>query len=113
MSTYYATKSYVTSFTAAIYEELRRNKSKVKIAALCPGPVDTNFNNVAGVRFKIKGLKADYVAKYAIDNILYGDKVFIVPGKKVKLGLFFSRFISVKKLLKKVYKIQRKKKWDI
>ena len=50
---------------------------------------------------------------YAIDNILYGDKVFIVPGKKVKLGLFFSRFISVKKLLKKVYKIQRKKKWDI
>lgn len=110
MSTYYATKSYVTSFTAAIYEELRRNKSKVKIAALCPGPVDTNFNNVAGVRFKIKGLKADYVAKYAIDNILYGDKVFIVPGKKVKIGLFFSRFMSAKKLLKTTYRIQRKKK---
>ena len=110
MSTYYATKSYVTAFTGAIYEELRRNKSKVRIAALCPGPVDTNFNNVAGVRFKIKGLKADYVAKYAIDNILYGDKVFIVPGKKVKIGLFFSRFMSVKKLLKTTYRIQRKKK---
>ena len=110
MSTYYATKAYVTSFTGAIYEELRRNKSKVKIAALCPGPVDTNFNNVAGVRFKIKGLKADYVAKYAIDNMLYGDKPFIVPGKKVKFGLFFTRFMSNKKLLKTTYRIQKKKK---
>lgn len=110
MSTYYATKSYVTSFTGAIYEELRRNKSKVKIAALCPGPVDTNFNNVAGVRFKIKSMKAEEVAKYAIDNILYSDKVFIVPGLRVKIGLFFARFISAKKLLKMTYKIQRKKK---
>lgn len=110
MSTYYATKAYVTSFTAAIYEELRRNKSKVKIAALCPGPVDTNFNNVAGVKFKMKGLKADFVAKYAIDNMLYSDKVFIVPGKKVRFGLFFTRFMSTKKLLRTTYKFQRKKK---
>ena len=110
MSTYYATKSYVTSFTGAIYEELRRNKSKVKIAALCPGPVDTNFNNVAGVRFKIKSLKADYVAKYAIENLLYNDKVFIVPGFRVRAGLFFTRFMSAKKVLKTTYKIQRKKK---
>ena len=110
MSTYYATKSYVTAFTGAIYEELRRNKSKVRIAALCPGPVDTNFNNVAGVRFKVKALKADYVAKYAIDNLLYNNIPFIVPGKKVRFGLFFTRFMSNKKLLKTTYKIQRKKK---
>lgn len=109
MSTYYATKAYVTSFTGAIYEELRRNKSKVKIAALCPGPVNTNFNNVAGVKFKVKAMEADSVAKYAIDNILYSDKVFIIPGRKIRLGIFFSRFLSIKKLLKITYKIQRKK----
>ena len=56
MSTYYATKSYVVSFSLAIYEELRRKNSNVKISVLCPGPVDTNFNNVAGVKFNIKSL---------------------------------------------------------
>ena len=109
MSTYYATKAYVSSFTAAIYEELRRSKSKVKIAALCPGPVNTNFNNVAGVKFSMKGLDAAFVAKYAIDNVLYSDKVFIIPGRKVRIGLFFTRFLSTKKLLKITYKFQRKK----
>ena len=70
MSTYYATKSYVVSFSLAIYEELRRKNSNVKISVLCPGPVDTNFNNVAGVKFNIKSLTAEYVAKYAINQSL-------------------------------------------
>ena len=71
MSTYYATKSYVVSFSLAIYEELRRKNSNVKISVLCPGPVDTNFNNVAGVKFNIKSLTAEYVAKYAINQKLF------------------------------------------
>ena len=50
-------KSYVVSFTLAIYEELRRKKSNVKVSVLCPGPVNTNFNNVAGVKFNIKSLR--------------------------------------------------------
>ena len=37
---------------------------------LCPGPVETNFNNVAGVKFAVKPLKSSYVAKYAIDQLL-------------------------------------------
>ena len=110
MSTYYATKAYVVSFTNAIYEELRRNKSKVKIACLCPGPVNTNFNDVAGVSFTMKGLSADYVAKYAIDTFLKKDKLIIVPGLKTRLGIFFSRFIPTKKLLKMTYTFQRRKK---
>lgn len=108
MSCYYATKSYVVSFTNAIYEELRRNKSNVSISCLCPGPVSTNFNNVAGVKFNIKSLSAAYVAKYAIDNMFKG-KLTIVPGFSVKMGVFFSRFLSTKTLLKITYKIQRKK----
>ena len=68
MSTYYASKSYVTKLTEAIYEELRRNKSNVHVSCLCPGPVKTNFNNVADVSFSMKGLDSDYVAKYAIDK---------------------------------------------
>ena len=45
MATYYSTKSYVTHLTLALYEELRRINSNVRISCLCPGPVDTNFNN--------------------------------------------------------------------
>ena len=44
MSTYYATKAYVTSLTNAIYQELQEVHSNVHISMLCPGPVNTNFN---------------------------------------------------------------------
>ena len=52
LSTYYATKNYVTKLSMAINEELRERKSKVSISALCPGPVNTNFNKVAGGGYK-------------------------------------------------------------
>ena len=110
MSTYYATKSYVTSFTLAISEELRRNKSNVKIGVLCPGPVKTNFNNVAGVKFTVSSLSSGYVAKYAIDKFLRSGKTVIVPGFSVRMGLFFSRFLSIKSLLRVTYKLQRRKR---
>ena len=110
MSTYYATKGYVVDFTLAIYEELRRNKSKVQIGVLCPGPVKTNFNDVAGVDFNLSSLEAEYVAKYAIDKFLKDKKMIIVPGFKVRMGIFFSRFLSKKSLLKTTYNIQRRKK---
>ncbi len=108
MSAYYATKGYVTKLTLGIYEELRRKKSNVHISVLCPGPVDTNFNNVANVTFGAKGLDARFVAKYAIDKMLKG-KLMIIPGKRMKLTKFFSRFVSDKKALKTVYKFQKKK----
>ncbi len=109
MSTYYATKGYVVDFTLATYEELRRNKSKVHISVLCPGPVKTNFNSVAGVKFNLSSLNAKYVARYAIDQAMK-NKVVIVPGFKVRAGIFFSRFLSMKSLLKTTYNIQRRKK---
>ena len=69
MSVYYATKAYVTSFTNGIWYELKKRKSNVHISALCPGPVDTNFNNVANVKFSVKPMQADDVAKYAIKKM--------------------------------------------
>ncbi len=59
MATYYATKGYVVRLTQGIFEELRRTNRNVKISALCPGPVDTEFNDVADLSVKIKGLSAD------------------------------------------------------
>ena len=108
MSGYYATKSYVCSYSFALYEELRRNKSDKKISVLCPGPVDTGFNKRANVKFNLKSLDARYVARYAIDK-MFKDKLIIIPGFTVKMGIFFSRFIPNKMLLKISYNIQKKK----
>lgn len=85
MATYYATKNYVVSLTRAINKELRKEKSNVKISLLCPGPVDTNFTNIANVKFKIKGLTSQYVADYAIKKMLKG-RLLIIPGKLIKIA---------------------------
>ena len=84
MATYYATKSYVVRLSEAIREELKREKSAVKISILCPGPVNTNFNKVADVEFQAKGLTSEYVAKYTVNKLLKG-KFYIIPGKSIKL----------------------------
>lgn len=108
MATYYSTKNYIYCLTASIYEELRKVKSNVKISALCPGPVDTNFNNVANVNFAAKPLSSEYVAKVAIKG-LEKNKMLIIPGIGMKLSKFFTRFLSEKMLLKIAYKAQNRK----
>ncbi len=108
MATYYATKGYVLKLTEAIYEELRRENSNVYIGALCPGPVNTNFNNVAGVKFSIKAMESHTVSEYAI-NKMFKRKLIIIPGIFNKFGIFFTRFLPRKILLKVNYKIQKKK----
>lgn len=108
MATYYATKSYVVSLTEAIYYELKKRKSNVSISCLCPGPVATNFNQVAGVEFKLKAMSSEEVAQYAINEMLK-KKMLIIPGFKMKCVKFFSHFLSDKRLLKMTYRIQKKK----
>ena len=108
LSTYYATKNYVLRLTEAVYEELRRKGSKVKISALCPGPVNTEFNQVAKVKFAVDGISSEMCARTAIDGALSG-KLIIIPGGMMKAGLFFRRFVPEKMLLKIAYGFQRRK----
>ena len=87
--------------------------SNVSVSCLCPGPVETEFNKVARVKFSIKASNSMDVAKYAIKK-MFDEKLVIVPTLKMKFALFFCRFIPRKLLLKITYKIQeRKKKWYI
>lgn len=90
MATYYASKNYVVRLSEAIREELRKEKSNVKISILCPGPVRTNFNNVANVKFEISSLSSEYVAKYTVNKLLK-DKFYIVPGFQIKCAKFFQK----------------------
>lgn len=109
MATYYATKAYVLHLTEAISYELKKEKSKVVVSCLCPGPVDTNFNQVANVTFAVKPLSSNYVAKYAIDQMLEKKKLVIVPGFQMKVTYFFGRFLSDGLKMKIAYRIQKKK----
>ena len=63
MATYYASKAYVIRLSRAINKELKKEKSNVKISVFMPGPVDTNFNNVANVVFKAPSMPSEKVAK--------------------------------------------------
>ena len=82
--------------------------SNVKISALWPGPVNTNFNNVANVRFSLKGLSSEYVAKYGIDNLLKGKRI-IVPGWIMKISTIASKIAPSNLVLKIIYHQQRRK----
>lgn len=109
MATYYSTKSYIVRLTQSIYTELKKKKSKVSISVLCPGPVSTNFNNVAGVKFNLKSMSSQYVAKYAIDK-MFKHKLIILPGTKIKLARFLAK-ISPEKIVARVcYHMQKKKR---
>lgn len=109
MAAYYSSKAYVLRLTESIYEELKKQKSNVTISVLCPGPVATNFNNVANVKFSIKALSSEYVAKYAIDKTLKG-KLVIVPGMKIKILRILSKLSPDKLTMKIIYQNQKKKK---
>lgn len=109
MATYYASKAYVVRLSEAIREELNKQNSNVKISLLCPGPVKTNFNNVANVKFEIKSLTSEYVARYTIKKMLK-NKFYIVPGITIKLAKFFSKVTPTVILAKCSYHMQKRKK---
>ncbi len=108
LSTYYATKNYVLKLTMAINEELRQSGSNVVVSALCPGPVNTNFNRVAHGEFSIKEASPKYVAEYAIDK-LFQKKILIIPTMRIKAGIFLLRLIPYRLQLIYCYHIQGKK----
>ena len=108
MATYYATKAYVVRLSEAVREELKKEKSDVKISVLCPGPVETNFNNVANVKFKLREAKSFDVAKYAIRKMEKG-KFYIVPGLDVKIGRLGAKIFPANLVSKVTYRVQKRK----
>jgi len=61
MAVYGATKAYVLSFTEALWYET--HASGLKVTALCPGPVATEFSRVAGVAARRRPQSVDQVMR--------------------------------------------------
>jgi uncharacterized protein len=81
MAVYYATKAYVVSFSQALHQEL---KSKgVRVTALCPGPVPTEFQARAGIPAgtfpSFLTRSAEQVAKEGYSGLKEGRPI-VIPG---------------------------------
>jgi uncharacterized protein len=92
---YAATKAYVNSFTESLRAELRT--SGVTVSALCPGPVHTEFGDVAarvGMQ-PTSGPKFTYVSVEQVVNdalaAIEDEKPLVIPGRLMKFGMFLVR----------------------
>lgn len=108
MSVYYASKSFVLSFSEALAAELKG--SGVTVTAVCPGPTATEFENAAGSGVRklfdtTKRASAKEVAIFAYRALMRG-KVVAVPGFMNKVSSIGQRFVPKSVVRTIVLKLQ-------
>lgn len=105
---YYATKAYVTSFSNAIAEELR--KTGITVTALLPSATKTEFGKISGMDKTAAFNKAANARKVAEDGYkaMLEGRLNILSGLTFaqKLMLFFAPFIPKRTVLKQARKLQ-------
>ena len=104
---YYASKAYVLSFTEALHRELR--PVKVRVTALCPGPVATEFQARAGVDRQTTSfldLPASRVAEAGYRGLMRGKRL-VIPGLGNKTMAFLPRIMPRDLLLSLAGRRQR------
>jgi hypothetical protein len=103
MAVYYATKAYVLSFSEALHHEL--SNRGVRVTALCPGPVPTEFQARSGMQFNAAAqaleLPAERVAQIGYDAFMRGKRV-VVAGISNRLAVSFMRLVPNALLLRLV-----------
>ena len=115
MSTYYASKAFVQSFTEAVREEVRNDVrgKNIRISALCPGPTDTGFEKSSNLEEsslfeRLKVMTAKKVAEIGYKDFQNG-KAVIIPGIFNRIAVFGTRFLSRKFVVKTAGKLQERK----
>jgi short-subunit dehydrogenase len=95
LAVYAATKAYATSFSEAIRSELRG--TGVIVTAVCPGPVETEFAEVAqrGGKRPKSGPKFTYVPVQTVVRVsleaIESDRPVVVPGLVMKIAMLLVR----------------------
>jgi short-subunit dehydrogenase len=101
MAVYYASKAYVLSFSEALHREL--GERGIRVTALCPGPVPTEFQARAGLRVgRAEGVltvSAAAVARAGYAGFMRGQRV-VVPGLGSKLAAAIVRAVPNALLLR-------------
>lgn len=91
-SSYYASKAYIVRMTQAVAEELHARHSNVRVSMLCPGPVATEFEERARVKFSVPPVSSEKLAETAVRN-MFGGRLIITPNVLQKAGLFVGKLI--------------------
>ena len=105
---YFATKAFVLSFSQAIDHEVRDHG--ITVTALCPGPVQTEFKNVAGMGkhpFFKKAKSARYVALIGYRGMLKGRLVAITEKSLSVFVNGIMSFMPRRSILKLIKKLQK------
>jgi short-subunit dehydrogenase len=101
MAVYYATKAYVLSFSEALHQELMPRG--VRVTALCPGPVPTEFQARAGmpgdVFPRLLTRSPERVAREGYRGLKEGRRV-VIPGFVNKVATVLVRLTPHAILLK-------------
>ena len=108
MATYYASKAYVVRLTQAVQKELKFQKSNVKVSVLCPGPVKTNFQKVADVKFNSPEAESSVVARKAVEKMFKGRKV-IFSSWYIGIVRFFAKILPDSFMAFCCYFVQKRK----
>jgi uncharacterized protein len=94
MAGYYASKAYVLSLSEALHQEL--SPRGIKVTALCPGPVPTEFQARAGILGdrmpNVLTLAAARVARIGYDGFMGGKRVVVV-GASNRIAVLLLRFM--------------------
>ena len=107
LATYAATKVFDRFFAQAIAEEVAR--FGVKVTALCPGPTESEFFEIANATaFKRKVQPTAEVAGKAIDALERGQRT-ILPKRDGRITAFMVRFLPVRLITWYVDKLGRPK----
>lgn len=109
MATYYSTKAYVVRLTRAIAKELKVVNSKVRIAAFCPGPVNTEFNKNANVIFSLKGQSSSDVAKIGVNGLFKSNKVVYFSSILIRIVACLAKIMPESFMANQAYMTQKRK----
>jgi uncharacterized protein len=94
MAVYHATKAYVLSFSEALHQELKPRG--VRVTALCPGPVETEFQARAGMPSDyfppMLARSAERVAREGYDGLMANRRV-VVPGSHNRVAALLPRLL--------------------
>ena len=108
MAGYYASKAYVVSLTRGVARELQELHSPVYVCALCPGPVDTEFNDRAGVVFALKGITPEFCVQEAMHGMMHR-RTIIVPSAFMRACTTAQKLLPASLLMPIVARQQKKK----
>jgi uncharacterized protein len=111
MAVYYASKAYVLSFTEALRQELASRG--VRVTALCPGPVPSEFQARAGFKpgfdSAILNVSASDVAQQGYRGLM-ADKRAVLPGLGIKVVPLLLRLFPRGFILAAVGRFQLRKR---